>query len=129
MNKMIIDALNRAITAYRNNGGRVYSTDVVVDCDLNNLKVATLNERHPGSIRIGVKLQEGSGYFFLGWKVQCCLIFPELAWEEDNSMHSIWSLFRNEEGKMRDDNGSTIETARGIVKELRTIIENFLILY
>lgn len=129
MNKMIIDALNRAIAAYRNNGGRVYSTDVVVDCDLNNLKVATLNERHPGSIRIGVKLQEGSGYFFLGWKVQCCLIFPELAWEEDNEMHSIRSLFRNEEGKLRNDNGSTIETVRATIKELRTIIENFLMVY
>lgn len=129
MNKVIIDALNRAIAAYRNNGGRVYSTDVVVDCDLNNLKVATLNERHPGSIRIGVKLQEGSGYFFLGWKVQCCLIFPELAWEEDNEMHTVRSLFRNEEGKLRDDNGSTIETVRATIKELRTIIENFLMTY
>jgi hypothetical protein len=129
MKKSVIEALNRAIVAYTKNGGRVCSTDVVVDYNLDILKVATLNERHPGSLLMPVQLKEGSGYFFLGWTVQCGLIFPQLAWEEDNSMHSIWSLFRNEEGKMRDDNGSTIETARGIVKELRTIIENFLILY
>lgn len=129
MNTIIIDALNRAIVAYRNNGGRVCSTDVVVDYNLDFLKVATLNERHPGSLLMPVQLKEGSGYFFLGWTVQCGLIFPQLAWEEDNEMHTIRSLFKDEEGKLRDDNGSTIETVRGIVKELRTIIENFLILY
>ena len=97
MNKeLIIEALNRAIRVYKSNKHQPIWGDVVELFYANNTKVATYIARHPGCIMLPVKLEEGSGFMFI--KVITTLQGNEayIAWEEDDSMHSLAELLSDE---------------------------------
>lgn len=93
MNKeLIIKALNRAIRVYKSNNHQPTWGDVVTDFNVDNTKVGTYLTRHPGCIMLPVKLEEGSGYFFI--RVDTTILGNKvyIAWEEDNTMHSLAEL-------------------------------------
>ena len=93
MNKeLIIEALNRAIRVYKSNKHQPIWGDVVVDFNADNTKVGLYLTRHPGCIMLPVKLEEGSGFMFI--KVITTMLGNKayIAWEEDNSMHSLAEL-------------------------------------
>ena len=118
--ELIIKALNRAIRVYAKDHP-VCETDVVTDFFEDRMFVATLSDRHPGALELPVQLEEGSGIMFLGWHTIHCNIVPEIAWEEDNDMHSMHSLLGyNGEGYME---------AREAKKELAELISKFISRY
>ena len=93
MNKeLIIEALSRAIRVYKSNNHQPIWGDVVTDFNADNTKVGTYLTRHPGCIMLPVKLEEGSGYFFI--RVDTTILGNKayIAWEEDNTMHSLAEL-------------------------------------
>lgn len=93
MNKeLIIKTLNRAIRVYKSNNHQPTWGDVVIDFNADNTKVGTYLTRHPGCIMLPVKLEEGSGYFFI--RVDTTILGNKvyIAWEEDNTMHSLAEL-------------------------------------
>lgn len=118
MKEAVIKAFNEAIQRYAEKGGKVYPGDVVVDYFPENARVANFTYRHPGTYLVPVELREGSGFIFLGGKVQQGFISPYLAWEEDNTMHS-WT----ETVKSLEDHEQKLDTARAL-KELLTELMN-----
>ena len=92
MEQLIITALNRAIKVYKTNTGQPMWGDIVASFNSENTKVATFIERHPGCIMLPVKLEEGSGYFFLKSESTMFGNCIYIAWEEDNSMHPLRGL-------------------------------------
>ena len=93
MNKeLIIEALNRAIRVYKSNNHQPLWGDIVTDFNVNNTKVGTYLTRHPGCIMLPVKLEEGSGFVFI--RVDTTMLGNKayIAWEEDNTMHSLAEL-------------------------------------
>ena len=93
MNKeIIIKALNRAIRVYKSNSHRPMWGDVVTNFNANRTKVGTYLTRHPGCIMLPVALEEGSGFLFI--RVDTTMLGNKayLAWEEDNTMHSLNEL-------------------------------------
>ena len=93
MNKeLIIETLNRAIRVYKSNNHQPLWGDIVTDINTAGTKVGTYLTRHPGCIMLPVKLEEGSGYLFI--RVDTTMIGNKayIAWEEDNTMHSLAEL-------------------------------------
>ena len=93
MNKeLIIKTLNRAIRVYKSNNCQPIWGDIVTDINTDGTKVGTYLTRHPGYIMLPVKLEEGSGYFFI--RVDTTILGNKayIAWEEDNTMHSLAEL-------------------------------------
>ena len=93
MNKeLIIKTLNRAIRVYKSNNHQPIWGDVVTDFNVDNTKVGTYLTRHPGCIMLPVKMEEGSGYFFI--RVDTTILGNKayIAWEEDNTIHSLAEL-------------------------------------
>lgn len=85
----IVLCLNKAIEVYkRNKFERFHDYETVVDFRENNTSVALYTTRHPGTIILPVKLKDGTGLFF----VKSLNFQTSIAWEEDNSMHSIDEL-------------------------------------
>ena len=122
MNKeLIIKAFNKAIQAYAKAGGHICQTDIVVDFNLDRMYVATLLDRHPGSLELPVKLKVGTGIMFLSYRPIACKIVPRIAWEEDDELHTMYSLFGY--------NGEGYLEARECKEELRTLIGDFLTKY
>lgn len=93
MNKeVIIKALNRAIRVYKSNIHQPLWGDTVVDFNADWTKVGTYISRHPGCIMLPVKLEEGSGYLFIRVDTTMFGNKAYIAWEEDNTMHSLAEL-------------------------------------
>jgi hypothetical protein len=93
MNKeLIIKALNRAITVYKSNNHQPIWGDAVTGFNADNTKVGTYLTRHPGCIMLPVKLEKGSGYFFIRVDTTIFGNKAYIAWEEDNTMHSLAEL-------------------------------------
>ena len=93
MNKeLIIKVLNRAIRVYKSNSHQPMWGDIVVDFNADRTKVGTYLTRHPGCIMLPVKLEEGSGFVFI--RVDTTMLGNKayIAWEEDNTMHSLAEL-------------------------------------
>ena len=90
--KLIIEVLNRAIRVYKSNKHQPLWGDVVELFYADNTRVATYLARHPGCIVLPVKLEEGSGFIF--FKVITTMLGNKayIAWEEDDSMHSLAEL-------------------------------------
>lgn len=88
----MIKALNRAIKVYKSNNHRPMLGDIVLSYDQDNTKVATYIERHPGCIMLPVKLEEGTGYFFLMSESTMFGNRIYIAWEEDDHMHPLRGL-------------------------------------
>lgn len=93
MNKeLIIKALNRAIRVYKTNKEEPLWGDVVTAFNERDTKVGTYLTRHPGCIMLPVKLEEGTGFFFI--RVHTTRIGNKayIAWEGDDRMRSLNEL-------------------------------------
>ena len=90
--ELIIKALNRAIRVYKSNSHQPMWGDVVTNFNADRTKVGTYLTRHPGCIMLPVALEEGSGFLFI--RVDTTMLGNKayLAWEEDNTMHSLAEL-------------------------------------
>lgn len=101
MNKeLIIEVLNRAIRMYKSNRHQPMWGDIVIDFNVDRTKVGTYLTRHPGYIMLPVKLEEGSGFIFI--KVITTMLGNKayLAWEEDDTMHSLAELLSDKSLKV-----------------------------
>lgn len=109
MEQLVIIALNRAIKVYKTNTGQPLFGDVVASFDSKNTKVATFIERHPGCIKLPVRLEEGTGYFFL--KAESTMLGNRIyiAWEEDDSMHPLRGLISDMSYNVSKDVASYFE--------------------
>lgn len=88
---IVLAALNAAITSFKERGGKVYSGDIVIDYNPDNVGVASFIERHPGWVKLYVTLQEGTGLFFLKCESSAWGNTYFLAWEEDNFHVIPWT--------------------------------------
>lgn len=100
MNEKIIKAFNEAIRMYEI---RTYEPELkanVIEYYPEKAKIASYLDRHPGYIKLPVKLEEGSGYMFLKseWSVFSTTIY--LAWESDDEIYSLKSLIGREEASL-----------------------------
>ena len=90
--ELIIEALNRAIRVYKSNSHQPMWGDVVTNFNADRTKVGTYLTRHPGCIMLPAALEEGSGYLFIRVNTTMLGNKTYLAWEEDNTMHSLAEL-------------------------------------
>ena len=90
--EFIIEALNRAIRVYKSNSHQPMWGDVVTNFNADGTKVGTYLTRHPGCIMLPVALEEGSGFLFIRVNTTMLGNKAYLAWEEDNTMHSLAEL-------------------------------------
>lgn len=90
--EILIIALNMAIKSFKERGGKVFSGDVVVDYNKDNIKVASFIDRHPGWIKLYVTLQEGTGLFFIKSESSMWGNNYYIAWEEDDSYVIPWDV-------------------------------------
>ena len=114
MNKeLIINALNRAIRVYKSNNYQPLLCDIVTDINTDGTKVGTYLTRHPGCIMLPVKLEEGSGFIFI--RVDTTMLGNKtyIAWEEDNTMHSLAEL-------LSDMSPAVVKEALGFFDKLIT---------
>ena len=109
MEQLIITALNRAIKVYKTNTGQPMWGDIVTSFSSENTKVATFIDRHPGCIKLPVRLEEGTGYFFLKSESTMLGNFIYIAWEEDDSMHPLRGLISDMSYNVSKDVASHFE--------------------
>lgn len=113
--QLLIDILNAAIEAFRSDGYKVYFGDQVVDYNVENIRIAPYIDRHPGWIKLGVTLKEGSGVFFLSSRTSMLGNTYYIAWEEDNSSHSVMSLMKTKYNVLlKQDRKQFLERARQV---------------
>jgi len=111
--ELIIKAFNRAIRVYKSNSHQPIWGDIVIDFNADRTKVGTYLTRHPGCIMLPVKLEEGSGFVFI--RVDTTMLGNKayIAWEEDNTMHSLAEL-------LSDMSPEVVKEALGFFDELIT---------
>lgn len=96
MNKeLIIKALNGAIRVYKSNSHQPMWGDVVINFNTDRTKVGSYLTRHPGCIMLPVALEEGSGYLFIREDTTMLGNEAYIAWEEDDTMHSLVELLND----------------------------------
>jgi hypothetical protein len=121
--ELVIDVLNEAMKAFQGNGGKLYPGDVVVDYNPDTIRVASFIDRHPGWIKLYVTLEEGTGLFFLSSKTTMVGNICYIAWEEDNSFHTVSALLRSRyETLRRTDMPLYYEYLSQVEEELDNII-------
>ena len=90
--ELIIEALNRAIEVYKSNSHQPMWGDIVTNFNVDRTSVGTYLTRHPGCILLPVTLKEGSGFLFIRIDTTMLGNKAYLAWEEDDTMHSVAEL-------------------------------------
>ena len=92
---IVMTALNAALLLFSKRGGKISYRDVVVDYNRDDVKVATFCTRHPGWIELYVRLEEGTGLFFIKSETTMYGNIYYIAWEEDNSSSSFLEITRD----------------------------------
>lgn len=94
---LLVKVFNRAIDDYRSRGGLVYDGDRVVKIDFKRAQIAPFIDRHPGWIKLIVKLEEGTGEFLISSVTFISFTEYEIAWESDNQSLNLLKMKRQGE--------------------------------
>lgn len=115
---LLVKVFNRAIEDCRSRGGLIYNGDRVVEINFSQAQIAPFIDRHPGWVKLCVKLEEGTGEFFISSSSFVSGNKYYVAWEVDNNYMDIF--------RMKVLGEITLEEYRTIVSLLDDIIGTML---
>lgn len=94
---LLVKVFNRAIEDCRSRGGEVYDGDRVVEINFSQAQIAPFIDRHPGWIKLCVRLEEGTGEVLIKSVSVLTGNVYEVAWESDDQSLNLLKMKRHGE--------------------------------